>query len=124
MRSSIAILLALFGLALAAPGAYADDHPALGTWDVVATTPDGEIPAVMTVALVDGAAQVELELGGIQRSVSDEKLQDDVLTLKVMYEGTLYDIEVKIDGDSIAGTWSGGGNSGPLTAKRRAPATT
>jgi len=122
MRSRFAILLALVGLALVTPAAFAGDDPALGAWDVVATTPNGEIPSVMTVALVDGAVEVQIELDGVLRTVSDEKLQDGVLSLKVMYEGTLYDIQAKVDADSMTGTWSGGGNSGPLTAKRRPPA--
>jgi hypothetical protein len=37
----------------------------------------------------------------------------------VQYEGGLYDIEAKVDGDAMEGSWQGGGNSGTLKAKRR-----
>jgi hypothetical protein len=31
----------------------------------------------------------------------------------------MYSVEAKIDGDTMEGNWSGGGNSGTLKAKRR-----
>ena len=42
-----------------------------------------------------------------------------MLTLKVEYEGGAYDVEAKVDGDAMTGTWQGGGYSGELKAKRR-----
>jgi hypothetical protein len=113
-----ALLLAV--LLLAAPFALAADSPgAVGTWDVVATTPQGEMTSVLTVKIVDGQPKAEFELGGMKRTVTDEKLKGDVLTLKVEYEGGLYDVEAKVDGDTMTGTWQGGGSSGELKAKRR-----
>ena len=110
---SIAVLL-LVPLAGAGDGAQA-----LGTWDIVASTPDGDIPSVLTLSDVEGVFTAEIEIGGAKREVSDEALADGVLTLKVQYEGTLYDVEAKLDGDAMEGTWTGGGNSGTLKAKRR-----
>jgi hypothetical protein len=37
----------------------------------------------------------------------------------VQYEGGVYDVEAKIAGDALEGTWQGGGSSGTLKAKRR-----
>jgi hypothetical protein len=37
----------------------------------------------------------------------------------VQYEGGVYDVELKVDGDAMEGTWQGGGYSGTLKAKRR-----
>ncbi len=114
------LLLVLAVLALAAPFTPAAEpvKPA-GTWDVVATTPNGDMPSVLTLKMVDGQLKAEWELGGEKRTVSDEKLQGNVLSLKVEYEGSTYDVEAKIDGDSMTGTWQGGGYSGDLKAKRR-----
>jgi hypothetical protein len=109
-----AILLAAVPLALAA-----DAPPAIGTWDVVAQTPNGEMPSVLTLKMVDGAVKAEFELEGAVRTVTDEKLEGDVLTLKVQYEGGVYDVTMKVTGDKAEGTWQGGGYSGTLTAKRR-----
>ncbi len=114
------LLLATAVLLLSAPFLSAADAPkAVGTWDVVASTPNGDMSAVMTVKMVDAKPKVEFELGGMARTVTDEKLDKNVLTLKVEYEGGLYDVEAKIDGDKIEGTWQGSGASGTLSGKRR-----
>jgi hypothetical protein len=114
------LLIACAALLLALPFAFAADAAkAAGTWDVVATTPDGEMTAVLTLKMLDGQPKAEFELNGVKRTVSDEKLQGDLLTMKVEYEGNLYDVEAKIDGDAMAGSWQGGGYSGELKAKRR-----
>lgn len=97
----------------------AGDPAGLGTWDIVAVTPDGEMPSVLTLSTVGGRLKAEVELGGTVRDVSDESLVDGVLSMNVLYDGTQYAIEGRIDGDTMDGTWSGGGNSGTLKAKRR-----
>ena len=43
--------------------------------------------AVLTLKMVDGQPKAEFELAGALRTVTDEKLADGVLTLKVEYEG-------------------------------------
>lgn len=115
----LAVLAVLF---LASLGSTADSPSAVGTWDIVAVTPEGEMPSVLTLSTVEGKVKAEIELGGSMRDVSDESLVDGVLSLKVVYEGTQYLVEGKIDGDAMDGTWSGGGNSGTLKAKRRSAA--
>jgi len=116
-RAAAAIAVAAF--VAVAVAASAGEKAALGTWDVVASTPDGPLPSVMTVTRAEGKLKAEIELGGLKRTVSDETLEGDVLKLKVEYEGVVYAIQGKIAGDALEGTWEGGGNSGALTAKRR-----
>ncbi len=114
------LLLAALALLVAAPFLAAADKPkALGTWDVVASTPNGDMNSVMTLKMVDGKLKVDFELAGMTRTVTDEKLDKDVLTMKVEYEGGLYEVEAKIEGDKIEGTWQGSGASGTLSGKRR-----
>lgn len=116
----LAISFALFALTgLVGVPASASEKDALGIWDVVASTPDGPMPSVMTVTKADSKLKAEIELGGTKRLVSDEALEGDVLKLKVEYEGVVYALQAKIAGDAMEGTWEGGGNSGTLTAKRR-----
>ncbi|MFN8092732.1 MAG: hypothetical protein U0599_11015 [Vicinamibacteria bacterium] len=118
--SRLALLAAAILLAVA-PLAFSADAPkAVGTWDVVAQTPNGEMSSVLKVKMVDGAVKAEFELEGAARTVTDEKLEGDTLTLKVQYEGGVYDVTVKVNGDTAEGTWQGSGYSGTLTAKRRA----
>jgi hypothetical protein len=39
--------------------------------------------------------------------------------MRVEYEGNLYDVEGKVQGDVLDGTWQGASYSGTLKAKRR-----
>jgi len=119
MKRAAAIAIAFAAFAGAAVSAGAGENAALGTWDIVASTPDGPLPSVMTVTKAEGKLKAEIELGGLKRTVSDEALDGDVLKLRVEYEGVVYAIQGKIAGDALDGTWEGGGNSGGLKAKRR-----
>ena len=86
---------------------------------MLAETPNGPMPSLLTLKLLDGKLKAEVDLGGMKREVSDEALEGDVFKMKVMYDSVLYAIETKIAGDSMTGTWDGGGNSGTLKATRR-----
>jgi hypothetical protein len=115
----LTVLLAAFVLA-ALPRALASDAvKPVGTWDAVATTPNGDMTSVLVIKQVDGALKAEMELEGVSRTITDEKLEGDVLRMKVQYEGGIYDVEVTIAGDTLEGTWQGSGYSGTLKAKRR-----
>jgi len=119
MKRAAGLAIAIFAIALLAGPALASEKAALGTWDIVASTPDGPLPSVMTVTKAEGKLKAEIDLGGMKRTVSDEALEGDVLKLKVEYEGVVYAIQGTIAGDAMEGTWEGGGNSGSLKAKRR-----
>ena len=121
MKNAARLTLVLAALVLAvAPLAPAADAPkVVGTWDAVSSTPDGDMPSVITIKQVEGALKAEIEIGGMKRIVTDEKLEADVFRMKVQYEGGVYDVEAKIAGDALEGSWQGGGNSGTLKAKRR-----
>jgi hypothetical protein len=114
------LMILLAALALAAPAALAGDAPVVvGVWDAVAVTPDGDMPAVMTITEKEGALDVEMDIGGMMRRVEDEQLDGDVLTMTVMYDGSPYEVELKLDGDSMEGSYTGAAASGALTAKRK-----
>jgi hypothetical protein len=116
-----AVLVVAAVVATAIPLALAAGPPkALGTWDIVAKTPNGDMPSVLTIKAAEGGVKAEFELDGVSRTVTDEKLDGDVLKLKVEYEGNVYDVEARITGDTLEGTWQGNGYSGTLTGRRRA----
>jgi hypothetical protein len=116
-----AVLVVAAVVATAIPLALAADAPkAVGTWDIVAKTPNGDMPSVLTIKAAEGGVKAEFELDGVSRTVTDEKLDGDVLKLKVEYEGNVYDVEARITGDTLEGTWQGNGYSGTLTGRRRA----
>ena len=120
MRNHTRLVLVFAAVLLACTFSSAADAPrVVGTWDAVASTPNGEMTSVITVKHVDGALKAEIELEGAKQVVTDEKLEGDVFRMKVQYEGGVYDVEMKVTGDAMEGTWQGGGYSGTLKAKRR-----
>jgi hypothetical protein len=115
----LAVLTLALALAAGVTARAADAPKAVGTWDIVSTSPQGEMTSVLTLKMVDGQPKAEFELMGEKRTVSDEKLAGNVLTFKLEYEGGVYEVEAKVDGDTLAGTWQGGGYSGEMKGKRR-----
>ena len=119
MKIGTSLLLAALALSWSGVAAAAADVNALGTWDMVAETPNGPMPSVVTLKKVEGKFKAEVELGGMKREVSEESLEGDVFKMKVTYDAVLYTCQVKIAADAMTGTWEGGGNSGALKATRR-----
>ena len=121
MKNAARLTLVLAALVLAAlPLALAADAPkVVGTWDAISSSPNGDLPSVIVIKQVEGVLKAEIQIEGTERTVTDEKLEGNVFRMKVQYEGGVYDVEAKIDGDTLDGTWQGGGYSGTLKAKRR-----
>jgi len=113
---TLAILLAL---AVAAPLALAGDVDVVGVWDTVAETPEGDMPGVLTITEEDGILEAMLELASVDRSVSDVTLEGQTFQMTVTYEGSPYDVELEVDGDTMTGTYSGIQAAGPMKAQRR-----
>ena len=85
----------------------------------MAETPEGDMPAVLTITKADGALAAKMEIGGMERQVTDVVLDGHTLEMTVTYEGTPYDVEMEVDGDTMKGTYAGSMASGPLTATRQ-----
>jgi hypothetical protein len=122
----LTLLLSLVFLVAAPPAPAADKDQVTaevtvveGTWDVVAATPEGDIPATITIRRTESGPKAEVDIFGIKRTVTNEKLEGNVFRMKVEYEGNLYDVEGRVQGDALEGTWQGGSYSGTLKAKRR-----
>ncbi len=121
MKNAARLTLALAAVLLAvAPFALAADAPKpVGTWDAGGLDPERRDALGHHHQAGRGALKAEIEIDGTSRTVTDEKLEGNVFRMKVQYDGGVYDVEVKIDGDTLEGTWQGGGYSGTLKAKRR-----
>jgi hypothetical protein len=115
---TLVALVAVAGLAVS-PAIAGDATAVAGLWDAVASTPDGELPALLTITEEDGALVVEMKIGGMARDVRDEALDGQTLTMRVIYDGAPYDVELTVNGDTMEGTYDGDAASGALTAKRR-----
>jgi len=119
IHSARTFLILLAVCALVAPLALAGDAKVVGTWDAVAVTPEGDMPAVLTITETDGALEAKMEMGGIDRPIEEEKLEGDVFTMTVMYDGVPYDVELTVDGDTMEGTYTGSAASGAMKATRQ-----
>jgi hypothetical protein len=117
--SSLLTLAILLAVALAAPLAHADDADVVGVWDTVAETPEGNMSGVLTITKTEGGLEVTLELASVDRTVSDVALEGQTLEMTVTYEGSPYDVELEVDGDTMTGTYSGMQAAGPMKAQRR-----
>jgi hypothetical protein len=115
------VLLASASLAPAAekPQVTAEVTVVEGTWDAVASTPEGDIPATITIKKTESGPRAEVDIFGLKRTVTNEKLEGNVFRMTVEYEGNLYAAEGKVEGDALDGTWQGASYSGTLKAKRR-----
>ena len=113
-------VILLAAVALVAPlGFSGDEVNVLGTWDAVAVTPEGDMPAVLTITEKDGALEADMDIGGMKRRVENEKLEGNVLSMTVIYDWEPYEVKLTVEGDTMEGTYSGAAASGALTAKRK-----
>jgi hypothetical protein len=120
IQSTRTLMVLAAALAVVAPLAFAGDAPkVVGTWDAVAVTPDGDMPALLTITEKEGVLEAEMDIGGTMRRVEDEKLEGNVLTMTVIYDGAPYEVKLTVDGDTMEGTYTGAAAAGDLTAKRQ-----
>jgi hypothetical protein len=113
-------VVALAVASLLAPLALAGDaSKVVGVWDLVASTPEGNLPSVLTITEADGELELEMSIDGMARSATNAKMEGDVFQMTVHVDGVPYDVEANIDGDSLEGTWSGSAASGTLKGTRQ-----
>ena len=109
---AVAVLLAPLALA-------GDASKVVGVWDLVASTPEGDMPSVLTITEAGEEIEAEISINGIARRVTNPKMESDVFQMTVHVDGVPYDVEANVDGDSLEGTWSGSAASGTLKATRK-----
>jgi hypothetical protein len=105
-------------LLVSVPAANAGNEALVGKWACLAQTPDGELRSTWTITEKGGALAVDMEMGGVTNPAQDVKVADRTLTMKVAYQGGTYDVSVTVEGDALAGTWSGDGRQGAIKGKR------
>jgi hypothetical protein len=98
---------------LAALCLLGQDYKSLvGKWNMTSETDGDSVRWVLALKDVDGKLAASLVASEGELPAKDFTYTDGVLKFKVPYEGEEYDIELKIDGEKLAGTWSGNGASG------------
>ena len=114
------VLVAFAAAFLLSPLLHAGDASKMvGTWDMVAQTPDGDRPSVLTITEAGGELEVKMSMNGMDQRVTDAKIEGDVFQMTVHVDGVAYDVEANVDGDTFEGTFSGADASGTLQATRQ-----
>ncbi len=113
-------LLALCALAfLTASFCLAQDNAALtGKWNMTSETNDDSVHWTLVVKDEHGKLTGFLTTDESQQPAKDFKYDAGVITFKAPYQGQDYDIQLRLIGEKLDGTWSGGGDSGRTTGTK------
>src|ERR1700736_3396066 len=116
VRRITAAWLVAFVLVVSIPGQ--DYKPIIGKWNMTSETSGDPVPWVLVLKDDGGELKAWLTAGEGEQAAKDFTYQNGVLKFKAPYQGDYYDIELKVAGDKLAGTWSGGGNSGQTSGTK------
>lgn len=95
--------------------------PLVGKWKMVSTTEDGsQVLWSLTITYVHGNYGATANTDQGEAPVKDLKVDGSTIHFRVPYQGDEYDIDLKLDGGSLAGTWSGNGGSGETKGHKAA----
>lgn len=87
--------------------------PLVGKWSMTSTTSDGdEIPWSLTFSYANGKYSATSSYDQGEGPVKDLVVEGSKIHFRVPHEGDDYDIDLKLNGGSLVGTWSGNGMSG------------
>ena len=103
--------------------AHAQQSEALaGKWKMVSTTDNGdEIPWSLSISYGDGKYSATATTDSGDNPVKDLKVEGQTIHFRVPYQGNDYDIDLKLVGEKLKGTWSGNGDSGDTKGEKAVP---
>ncbi len=122
---SSALMMVTFALLSfgAAVSRAADAPEFAGKWKMASVTPDGStIDWTLTMKHEGDAWTATVGGMGPEAPAKEVKVDGASLHMKTPYNDDYYDIDLKLDGDKLAGKWSGNGDSGATTGARIADA--
>ena len=121
-RILLATTCCLVALALSTGIARGQKADALiGKWKMVSTTPDGsQVPWGLSISYANGkyGATASSPSNEGEGPVKDLTVDGSKVHFRVPYEGEDYDIDLKLDGSSLVGTWSGNGETGETKGEK------
>lgn len=94
--------------------------PIVGTWDVSSVDQDGNpIRAALTMKEDNGKLVGSVTVDDMLLGMRDAHMSGDTFTCKLTYEDRVFDVKMKVAGDSLEGAWeSSGGRKGHIKGKR------
>jgi len=119
----LGFLFLVLGLAIGV--AIGQDVDLSGTWDGQAVTPDGtEVPLTLTLKKAEADYAGTVAAMGQDISLEKAKFENGTLTFEFLFspggESFRVTMELKLDGEKLAGTWtSDQGDSGSAAFERR-----
>lgn len=113
-RKALRRILSLWVLAiLSAAFCLAQDIAAfVGKWNMTSETNDDPVHWTLVLKDANGTLVGFLTTDESEQPAKDFKYDAGVITFKAPYNGQDYDLQLKLTGDKLDGTWSGGGDSG------------
>lgn len=115
-------VVALLALVLGSGWLMAAGKPIVGSWDCVATPPDGNETHFTIKVKEDGgkliATATFAEGGEIQ--LTDPKFEKGTFSFKATIESGTYEVQLKLAGDKLDGTFKGADASGSIKGARKA----
>ncbi len=121
ISNSIVTALALCLMILLPSGAARaqQSDPFAGKWNMVSSTDDGnQIPWTLSITYADGKYSASATTDSGDNPVKDLKVEGKTVHFRVPYQGEDYDIDLKLVGEKLAGTWSGNGGSGDTKGEK------
>jgi hypothetical protein len=99
-----------------APG---QDYKALiGKWNMTSETGGDPVKWTLVLKEADGKLTGFLATDEEEQAAKDFTYADGVLKFKAPYQGEYYDIELKVAGEKLDGTWTGGGDTGKTSGAK------
>ena len=115
MRAAVLVIFFLCaGLASAGDG-----QGLAGKWKMASTTPDGgTVDWTLTMKHEGEAWIATVGAHDSEAPAKEVKVDGATLHMKTPYGGEFYDVDLKLDGEKLAGKWSGNGDSGATSGTR------
>ena len=96
-----------------------DTQTLAGKWKMVSITPNGDnVDWTLNMKQDSGAWTATVSTPDGDAPAKDLKVNLPSVHMKTPYGGDYYDIDLKLDGQTLKGTWSGGGDTGTTTGTR------
>lgn len=112
-------LAALVILAASSLLAQTGNQPFLGTWNLVATTPDGDkVPFALIIKEQEGKLTGTLKFDANEGEAKDFSVADGVVKFQAPYEGDFYGIELKLVEGKLTGKWHGTDSEGEISGTK------
>jgi hypothetical protein len=90
-----------------------------GKWKMVSVTPDGNnIDWTLSVTNSDGKYAATVVGADGEAPVKDLRVDGNKVHFRTPYQGEEYDIDLKLEGNKLSGTWSGNGDSGQTKGEK------